>query len=167
MRDDDQALAAVRSGNGAERADHARMELARALALRHGVVFAELQPLFPGARMLALDLVGPHALDHAEMLLAQRHRGDDRQRQLLRRGRRGLLGAHEVAADEVLCRLARQTQAEAACLLVADVVERDVRVALEAQFAVPGGFAVADQDEVGGGGVRGAGGHCMHCPPSA
>ncbi len=97
--------------------------------------------------MQALDLVGPHALDQSEVLLAQLHRTDDVESELLRRRRCRLLRSQEVAADEVLDRFAREPQAQPACLLVAGVVEGNVDVALEAQLAIPVGLAVADQDE--------------------
>ena len=127
------------------------VELPRRLAFRHCMVFAKLQPVLPGARVQALDFVSPHAFDHAEVLLAQCNGGHDLQPEYLRGRRSGLLRTHQVAADQVIDRLVGQPQPEPSGLLMAHVIEGNVDVALKAEFAVPVGFTVADQNEFGSG----------------
>ncbi|MPN17572.1 hypothetical protein SDC9_164927 [bioreactor metagenome] len=58
-------------------------------------------------------------------------------------------GAHQVAAVDGVDAVARQRACGLARLPEADVVERDVEMALDAGVHVPGGFSVADGDDAG------------------
>ncbi|MNE85616.1 hypothetical protein D3C80_1826340 [compost metagenome] len=62
-----------------------------------------------------------------------------------------MLGADEVATDQVVHHqfLRGKAFGQTAGLFVAGGVEGDVHVALKAQFAVPVGLSVADEDEFG------------------
>ena len=85
----------------------------------------------------------------AETLLAQGRIGDAGQAQLLRDGMRGLPGAQQVAGIEAMRRLAGQAPGQPPRLLQADGVQAHVDVALESQFAIPVGLAVAQEDQFG------------------
>jgi hypothetical protein len=64
-------------------------------------------------------------------------------------GRGGLLGALQVAAEQLIGGLGSQALAQPLGLRVPEVIERDVDLALETLLAVPVGLAMADEDEVG------------------
>ena len=104
------------------------------------------------------------ALDDAKALFAprvvhscvQRETGIELPRQLRHDRLRGLARAQQIAANQVLRELARDALAQAARLLQPHVVERNVHVPLETQFAVPVGFAMADQDQFGHSVISGA-----------
>src|SRR5690606_35823775 len=57
----------------------------------------------------------------------------------------------QVAGHDVVDRLAGKRGAQQGCLALAFGVEGDVEVALQALLGIPGGFAMADQEDGGGG----------------
>ncbi|MNV42274.1 hypothetical protein D3C71_1339430 [compost metagenome] len=153
MRDDHHGLAAVLLGDAVDGVHHAGVELAGGLAAGHAVVGFKAQPLVPCVGVLQLDVIHALAVHHAKVLLTQGAVGEGVDaglgEQHLQAGRGGLLGADEVAADEVVHHgaLCSQTLSQAAGLFVASGVEGYVHMALKTQLPVPVGLAVADQNQ--------------------
>lgn len=155
MRDHDDGLPRVLLGQAAQCLHDPRVKLPCRLAAGHATIGIKAQPLRPCLRVPGLDVVHAHAIDHTKMLLAQARVGQGIERQLRQqRGQRGLRRlprADEVAAHQVIDRqaLRHQPLRQAAGLLVPGGVEGHIHLALEAQLAVPVGFAMADEDEFG------------------
>ncbi|MNT37837.1 hypothetical protein D3C72_1739950 [compost metagenome] len=153
MGDHHHRLAAVLLRDAVDSVHHAGVELAGGLAAGHAVVGFKTQPLVPCVGVLQLDVIHALAVHHAKVLLTQGAVGEGvdagLREQHLQAGRGCLPGADEVAADEVVHHgaLCSQALGQAAGLFVAGGVEGHIHVALKAQLAVPGGFAVADQDQ--------------------
>src|SRR6218665_277252 len=68
---DQHRLARMLLRDAAHGAHHAGVELARGLAAGHAGVGIEAQPSGPGVGVRGLDVVHPHTVDHAKVLLAQ------------------------------------------------------------------------------------------------
>jgi hypothetical protein len=120
--------------------------------------FATVRPesgvaLTPAPRLLGpagRDLLVRQAFQMTEMPLAQA--GVEAQGQLLGLGNglgRGA-GPLQIAAVDGLQRLTPQGVRHPFGLPQAGVVQRNVRVALDAAFGIPGGFPVADGEDAGG-----------------
>ena len=136
-------------GQGLHGGDHPGVELLQAFAAGQCEVRPMFQPPRPQVRVAGLDRGHVQALEHAEALLAQTRNQGRGGLPGRSQGRGGLLGALQVAAEQLIGGLGGQALAQPLGLRVPEVIERDVDLALETLLAVPVGFAMADEDEVG------------------
>ena len=159
VRDHQHRLACVLLRNALHGVHHAGVELAGGFATGHAVVGFKAHPALPGLGVIGFHVLHTQPVHNAKVLLAQPGvcHGVQRQvgQQRLRRRLGRLPRAQQVAAHQVLHTepLSQQPLRHAAGLLQARGVQRHIHLALKAQLAVPVGFAVADEDEFGHGGM--------------
>ncbi len=94
------------------------------------------------------DLGVQQAFEGAIAALAQVRLGLHRQPMGVRQRLRRLARALQVAGDDRVDPLVGERRRQRRGLALAFLVQRDVEMALQAALGVPGGFAVADQEDV-------------------
>src|ERR1700694_2445681 len=149
VRDHYDRLAGVRLRERLEACDHARVELAAALASGDHVVRIGLAHAVEGARIAPVDFVVPEALAGAEVTLAEAVVQRDLAAARARDGFRGVERSPEVAGDDAVELLAGETLRERLRLRDSFLGERTVLLPLDARLHVPARLAVTHDDEPG------------------
>src|SRR5258708_760024 len=135
MADDANALAGMSRGDLAQARDDARVEVVVRLTLLPAP--AALVPVASSLGKALFDLRPRKALPLADVDLAQRRVRQDRDAEARADDLRRLAGAGEVARVDRVDSLAGELVRERARLLAPELVQRLVRMPLEAALAVP------------------------------